>query len=200
MDISSRLYSHRSITLVKGYKDCPFMIFMEYKPAVIISDMQHYFLTDIFEDSTCLIHSHKTLIDYCSKNDIPVVLVEKLCDKDIEVPNSILDSFNVVPRKRNIMKLKDNAFTEPELEEQLDMWGSNYLCVTGIYQARCVATTITAAIEKGKYRICTSRDLLGNFKDDIWLSIEIDEWYNHTTDYFSNVEEVIKNLDIYRSY
>jgi hypothetical protein len=139
------------------------------KYAVILIDMQKSQLEDVDEtEKKVLINSQVELLNYCAKEDIPVVVLEYV-EKDypdnekstIYCLNQFIEK---VPRKKYLKKNDLDGFTNPELEKQLSKWNATKLCLTGVYATSCVTATAAGATKTKKFRFCTSPDLVANPK------------------------------------
>ncbi|MBI4918586.1 cysteine hydrolase, partial [archaeon] len=136
---------------------------IKMNPAVILIDMQYDPIDDLFSPAgKVLISSQLEVLDYCAKNDVPVVIVEYFNKGNLTTSPVLLDKCSQVPRSRIVTKYAFDAFREgstPDFNGVLNELDSDDLTLMGVAASMCVRTTASSAVKRG-YTIGTSLDLI----------------------------------------
>lgn len=126
---------------------------------VILIDMQTTFVKNIREGVLPgLISTQTKVLQYCTKKDIPIAVLEHTYDNGKTIPE--LDVLlQRVPRTKTLLKNKDDGFIDTKLHEVLRSWKATRLLLMGINAEYCVLSTAMSAIRHG-YKIITSPNLI----------------------------------------
>lgn len=154
------------------------------KPAVLVIDMQPYFLSNTRSN---IASAQCSVIDYCAKKDVPVVNIEFAGCGDIL--ESIQMSISKVPRNKRIVKdCRDGFYCSQSLDYTLKSWGVNKLYLMGVFADRCVKETAEGAIGRG-YKINSSLDLIAPFDSNYKY-----DFYKNNGRLFENYEKLLEEL------
>lgn len=127
--------------------------------AVILIDMQRKFFESIHRDFNRveLLHYQQQVIRECVIRDIPFV---EVCYEGYGPTISPLDNLIAqLKTKRTIIKSEADAFSNPQLNEQLSQWGIKKNFYMGLYACRCIWKTARKGLEHG-YGIMTSPQVI----------------------------------------
>lgn len=132
--------------------------------AVLLIDMQSSFIYDR-EEREALIPNQVDVINFCQKNNVPVVLIEYSSFgqtvEELIVATQRLPLNNIY----YVIKSSENAFVETNLQELLEARRVHYLLVMGVSACACVYQTAFHALQAG-FKIITSRDLIEGYWEE----------------------------------
>lgn len=141
--------------------------FDKSKAALLITDMQKYFLKEgshaFIPSAPAILPGIKSLIEFCNKQNIPIIYTRHINNQsnhgimnvwwnDIitsgSVTSEILDE---LPSKHSqvIKKSQYDAFYNTDLEKSLKEKGKSQLIVCGVMTNLCCETTVRSAFIKG---------------------------------------------------
>ncbi len=174
----------------------------EMNPTVLVIDMQDYPIDYLFSPARkVLITSQLEVLDYCAKNDIPVVIVEYFNKGNITTSPILLDKCSQVPRTRKVTKYAFDAFcngSNPNFNGVLNELDSDYLALMGVSASICVRATASSAVKRG-YTIGTSLDLIADsavrLDNGFFVPNHCIEFYQQIGDVFRTHQELIKHLE-----
>lgn len=144
------------------------------KMAVLIIDMQDYFITDN-EAKLALIPKQIKLIEFCRKNDVPVFLIE-YCGYG-RTTRSLLEVAHKIS-KENLYFVPKNTwspFASTQLDQALKNIKAEYLLVSGINACACVYDTLAEANDLG-FKTLVSYDLMAGYCDYCLINEDRKHW------------------------
>lgn len=127
--------------------------------AVLLIDMQPGFLGKMSKKKTQLVSYQVGFIRECARLDIPVIVLEFAGQGDT-LPE-LMDEVRLVPRNRQMTKLRDDGFMGTCLDRVLRELGVKKLVFMGVNASFCVRKTAESAMELG-YEIITGDHLIAN--------------------------------------
>ena len=162
----------------------------EKKYAVLLVDMQEYFLEVIEEEKReNIIQPQINVLEYCARKDIP--LAEIKFNKRGETLNQLQPYIRNIPRRKEIWKFQFNAFSQPELDIYLKEWNITDVCIMGLYSSACVKATAEGAL-RHKYNIATSDALIADshpYNHEIVI-----EWFKRHGKHYDNHIQLIEDM------
>lgn len=164
----------------------------ENKYAVLLVDMQEYFLETIEEEKRkSIIQSQINVLEHCARKDIP--LAEIKFNKRGESLNQLQPYILNIPRSKQIWKFQHNAFSKPELNISLEKWNIKNVCIMGVYSSACVKATAEGAL-RHKYHIATSDALIADNYD--YNQEIVIEWFKRHGKHYDDHKDLIKQMDL----
>lgn len=184
-------------------------------PAVILMDMQEYFLKGRSEEhKNSLIQSQLEVITYCAETDAPLIVIEYNLDSP-EIKGCLLETVPClservcsVPRNKKVIKNTDNALlsSRPNLRRLLRSFEADYLVLMGINASACCKSTALTCLDRG-YKIRTSADLISDDisydlmskrnppDDSIRIYNDGLEFYRKKCNFFNTHKDLIAHLE-----
>jgi nicotinamidase-related amidase len=154
---------------------------------IVLIDMQYGFLgKNVFKkidkklDFTIITHQAEVL-RFCHRTNTPVIVVESA---HLFLGRTICPLLTIVeriPRYRYVHKIKNSAFSTPEMSMYLDEFCAQTLLIMGVDADACVFDTTRTAVQK--YEVLTSSTLMSGYAPDV--EYERKEWYRQNTTYYS---------------
>jgi len=153
--------------------------------AVIIVDMQEYFLEDLEEeDRNRIIENQINIIHWCAKNNCPIVVLEYY--QRGPTIGILKEKLKRVPRVKTVIKRDDNGFEGTKLNRVLNKLRVKTLLLVGINANACVRSTACGGKKNG-FNIATSESLIAN---DSGRPID-QVWFEKNTIYEPTVPELL---------
>lgn len=158
---------------------------------VAIVDMQPDYLSEFdFEKREALVFAQQTVLDICSEEDIPVLVIEMKCRKKT-IPE--LRKKLKKLRYRHSSKYSLNGFANRSEGAKyfLDQWGVTDLCFMGVYASVCVHSTAKGSLNHG-FKPITAEQLIA----DPWEGDfnEVKTWFTDNGKYLSNYLDLMTLL------
>lgn len=153
--------------------------------AVVLIDMQEYYVKNLLEEEKKLILSaQKRLLSLCTEHDIPLIVLEY--ENRGETIQELSEFFRKIKDVEIIKKKNDDGFRETQLNEFLKTLGVKNLILTGINASWCVRSTARSALHLG-FNIFSNPNLraddietltsfLDNFVSFWWYLIFCQKW------------------------
>jgi nicotinamidase-related amidase len=156
---------------------------------LVIVDMQDFFLKKFEQNKvSLLIKNQVKLLRYCSKNKIPVFVLEYnkrgTTTKPLKVYLQKLKIVNIIVKNSN------SGFRDTNLEELLSKLKINRIILAGINGSGCVQDTAIGALKRGLKIITSSEIIASNTIRDINLATS-KKWYSMKGNYFEKIEELL---------
>lgn len=167
------------------------------KIAVLLIDMQNVFVNHLrCGAKEKIIPKQIEIIRKYAKNNIPVYVIELSntdFPKDIMSLNpQISKELEKFKNKILIVKNKDNAFTDTDLEKLLSEQKITHLLLMGVNAQGCVLETAKTAIEKG-FKIMTAATLIAGQPTDI--EDDCAPWFTENGLFFpKEIDDLLKIL------
>ena len=150
------------------------------KYAVLLIDMQDSLVRNIKDNQEILIKSNIEMLEYCSKEDIPLIELNYLgYGNTIQEFDTYIAS---IPRHKKQDKSGRDGFYNPKLREQLEKWEIKHLCLIGIYASLCVKATAQGALNHG-YHIATADTLIADYNTK---SEKVTNWFKENGLYYNH--------------
>ncbi|MBU0470736.1 MAG: cysteine hydrolase [Nanoarchaeota archaeon] len=133
---------------------------LESKVAVILIDMQDFFLTEIAEKELAEeIPYQIEVLEYSHKNKLPVFVLEYNYFGDTtKILKEKLDTLEDV---KYIVKTNDDGFEDTSLTKELKDKNVETVLLMGVKATACVLSTAQSALKNG-FEIMTSKQLIAN--------------------------------------
>ena len=161
--------------------------------AVIIIHMQDNFL-GIHKH---LIPNHIAIIRFCRKNNIPVVISETRSGRyPMRTTDLILQEINKIPEQNLFWNAdcKMDTLSNPEVPLFLENKKRNTILLTGVRAGDCVWATGKTSIEKYKYHLVTSADLMSGYSTHENSPCKDATWFKENGTYLENYNQIIQML------
>jgi len=176
----SNANSRKSKSLLKGHADTE-------EVAVVLVDMQTKFVTQLRNrEMSRIIPNQLKVIDFCSKRNIPVVVLEySNCGDTV---NKLKARLKKVRDVTVIEKHFDDGFHKTNLNKVLKKRKIKTIIFMGINADCCVKDTASTAVSLG-YKILTSNDLISgqphhSTDNSAW-------WYEKNGLYFGPIRDLL---------
>lgn len=162
------------------------------KFAVIIVDMQDFFLEKFNKDKKdLLINNQRIVLEFCVKKSIPIILLEY--KKRGQTISKLLEIAKKSTYSEILTKESNGGFTNTNLDEILKENKINNIILMGINASGCVQDTAIGALNRG-YRIITAGDIIAsNTKKDEYLAIS-KRWYSKNGLFFESVDKLLEYI------
>ena len=169
---------------------------MKHKKALILVDMQNYFLKNMQKEVRReLIQNQQEIVKECVKKNIPIIELEYKC-LGVFRGHTVADIQKEVSKGNFILVEKENnsGFTNTRLHETLRSLGVKELILIGINANGCVQDTAIAALHR-KYKVTTASDVIASvYRSDIDLSPQNKKWFKSNTRFLDSGDELKKVL------
>lgn len=131
--------------------------------AVLVIDMQDYFLSWIDNNTAPLISAQQNVLRYAAREDVPVAVLEmKGYGPTVD---TILEEAEKVPTYTFIQKTDLSGFRNTDLDKHLQKWKRRTLLLMGLYAGACVRETALGGRRKG-YSVITTPQLIAERNDN----------------------------------
>lgn len=174
------------------------MVNKEKKVAVILIDMQDFFLQHFKENiRMTLVNNQLRLLDKCAEQKMPLIVIEyKARGKFRGSTTSKLDQkIKAIPHVL-IIKESNSGFTNTALDKILQGSKIKRLFIMGINANACIQDTAIGAIHRG-YQVIVSKGLTAcSSRSDMEFSNRNDKWYRENCKLLNSLEESLRELDI----
>lgn len=153
----------------------------------LLIDMQDNFIDR--EEIMDLIPNQISVLNFCCKNNIPIIVIEKSEGGNTNRP--LLDAIN----NNNYYKIEkpcNDGFIKTTLQELLEKNNAKTLLIMGINACACIWETTITAKKKG-YEIVTSEDLITGYCKNCTQEHK-EEWYKANTIYTVDHRHILQNL------
>ncbi|MBS3169893.1 cysteine hydrolase [Candidatus Woesearchaeota archaeon] len=165
------------------------------KTAVLLIDMQDYFLKDVAEAELEKEIPHQiAVLRYAQQHGLPIYVLEleRPQNDDRKETTQRLKMVLNDGHYRTIIKREKNGFQKTNLESLLSRGGVEQLVLMGVYASFCVQSTARGAIERG-YSIITSPELIADAAEAEGYYESID-WYERKGKVFATHEKLLEYL------
>ncbi|MBI5066240.1 cysteine hydrolase [Candidatus Woesearchaeota archaeon] len=165
------------------------------KPAVLVVDMQEYFLSALLRGTRkILVSSQLQVLEYCVREGIQVIFLEhEYHERTTRELNAKSRQIKIFER---IRKPGNNGFVGTNLESVLDQFEADILCLMGVNASYCVKQTARSAIRKG-FSILTSTDLIADARYYLPKNMSLD-FYRKKGVLFDAHQDLISYLEALR--
>ena len=162
--------------------------------AVLVIDMQDFFL-DKFrpEKRRALIEQQSKVIDFCSKHQIAIILLEY---KDRGQTTASLR--HILKKGTNvnveiITKDSNGGFTNTDLDEVLKHKNVKNIVLMGINGSGCIQDTAIGALNRG-YKILTSGEVIASSTNRDRDLATSRKWYSKKGHFFESTDELLAQV------
>jgi len=155
-------------------------LLLETKPGVLLIDMQELFVVGYPEDKLySLIQNQTRVLNLCKRYNLPYAIIEYLeCGATL---SELINWKELIPNVNPFIKDEDDAFTNPELQEQITKWKVRDLLFMGKNAQACVRDTAKSALGLG-YKIHTAEGVIGDNNGDRGIEVARD-WFRANGNY-----------------
>jgi len=161
------------------------------KVAGVLIDMQECYLRyHTLAKRKVLIRSQYQTIDFLSKNNSPIAVLEFVKDdgRTLTIPELETKIEDIL--HEYFPKEDTSGFTNPDLLTRLREWEVEHLILMGINSSFCVKYTAIDALKQG-FSISTSKDLIS----DSQYFLHPEKWFKRNCFYYTNtVQDLLKKL------
>jgi|SRR3989344_2228997 len=161
------------------------------KLAVMIIDMQDYFLSDIPQERVPpLVRAQKEVLAYCKTHQVPVLLLEyETCGETIP---EIAEAIKELPDFQTVRKKQTGGFSDASTSLFLETRDIKRVVLMGIYAGACIYTTASDAVCRGLEVIIAENLIDAPY---LWKDVEpLYQWYQKKTTRYPTHTELLASL------